>query len=98
VVAVCRRYGFLHKDAVSMREYLGQETDSFGPCLNTPLLSRSFTDSFSHSEFLPLINPRAHPVAGKQQMLNMTAAAKCGMLRSAQCRRLPCADMWRACV
>eukprot|EP00730_Choanoeca_flexa_P005743 TRINITY_DN12010_c0_g2_i3.p1 TRINITY_DN12010_c0_g2~~TRINITY_DN12010_c0_g2_i3.p1 ORF type:complete len:1507 (+),score=445.65 TRINITY_DN12010_c0_g2_i3:292-4521(+) len=70
------RYGFKHNHQGAMRDFISERIQQFGPCFACKLGQRSFGDCFQHTEFSPLINPRAHQVGGQQQMLNDTVRDK----------------------
>jgi hypothetical protein len=74
-------FGLLHQDAGATREWLrhqGGFAALVGPVFDSPLLDVEPVERklYEHIEFTPLVNPRAHPLRGRQEILNPTLAAQ----------------------
>ena len=72
-------YGIHHRDARATAEYLRNETAFVGACgawLDTPLLRIDPVErkAYEQIEFRPLIHPRAHPFAGRREILDQDVA------------------------
>ncbi len=67
-------YGFRHADEAAMREWLSvsDAPGRVGVALDSPLLRVDPVERLAYEqlEYAPLINPRAHPVGGKIDILN----------------------------
>jgi hypothetical protein len=74
-------YGFVHRDAVAVNEYL-RHADWFvaqcGAWLDTPLLAIDPIErhAYEHIEYTPLVNARAHQLPGRREVLNRDVAAQ----------------------
>ncbi|MDF3129324.1 hypothetical protein P0Y35_08965 [Kiritimatiellaeota bacterium B1221] len=67
-------YGIYHKDIPVTRIWLANSTyaKQVGPVLDSPLLTVNpvETKSYQHLEYDPLVNPRAHDLGDKREILN----------------------------
>jgi hypothetical protein len=86
-------YGVLHNQVATIRPFLEMSPDFIakcGPYLESTLVSIDPIErrAYEHLEYRPLVNPRAHPLAGKREILNDRFAAQYRRLMDIlSCRR-----------
>ncbi len=95
-------YAFVHKDFVGMREFLSRATADgdggsgqragggyFGCHVDTPLLRVSATPLYTHTEFEPVVNARAHQLGTTRRATNASADYQYQKCLQAACFQSP---------